>query len=104
MCLPCAVGQMFGVTGSQLCPGPAAVWKGQEHTEPVVGLTFVLACLASQQFQQLLRVGLLWEFRDPGKWLWPASLEQLMGWATGPSGSDWATRNTYVTVSKGKFG
>lgn len=80
--------------GDRLCPGPAAPQKGQEHTKPVVGLTSALARLASQQFQQLLRVGLLWEFRGPGK---------RLGWAAGPSGSFWATRNTYVTVSEGRF-
>lgn len=81
--------------GDRPCPGPAAPQKGREHTKPVVGLTFALARLASQQFRQLLHVGLLWEFRGPGKWL---------GRTAGPSGSFRDARNTYVTVSEGRLG
>lgn len=81
--------------GDRLCPGPAAAQKGREHTRPVVGLALALAHLASPQLQQLLRVGLLREFRGPGKW---------PGWAAGQSGSFRATRNTYVTVSEGRLG
>lgn len=79
--------------------GPALPWascsaEGPGTHKACVGLTSALARLASQQFQQLLRVGLLWEFRGPGK---------RLGWAAGPSGSFRATRNTYVTVSEGRF-
>lgn len=66
--------------------------------------TLPLHAWPSQTLQQLLHVRIFQEFQGPGKRPGLTSQKQLVGWATGPSGSFRASGNTYVSSSEGTFG
>lgn len=100
--LACAEGPDVWGHGDPAPPRVQLLSEGARSAKPVQCPHST--CLAGPTFRQLLRVRLLQEFPGPGERPGLPPREQRAGGATGPSGSFWASGNTYVTGSERKSG